>query len=274
MTDIAVVYRTAARHGRGSLARRPQPRVAVPLRGSPCPGRNASAEPGAARLVRIPAIPPDAVFLQSERAVTFREADAVVEEEARLTGLLATWLRGHLEHGSEEQRRANMELVLSAGGPLHLKRVAVEGLEDPEAPLIVRMSYAAPGVLHEAGANRVTTLPLPWYHRLVAAARPAGVRHAPLAISRPLRLECRTTVHAPAGFAVPASKDLAAEERGELISTTRSARPLRDVPTGVVIEAGLTRTTARLPADRAADYAAETERAGRLLEPTLVFQPR
>ncbi len=153
------------------------------------------------RIAQLPDYPGDSSVVDIERRIETSADGLAVEEKAAFSGILGGFMRGYLNALDPTFRRQGIEDILATGGfPPSLIEFEDEGLDDSDAPLVLRVQYRLTRGLHRAGGTLRAALPA-GVEKYVLGLRELPERTSPLMIAFPVVLRSSTRVLVPQGFA-------------------------------------------------------------------------
>jgi tetratricopeptide (TPR) repeat protein len=137
------------------------------------------------RLVSTPESPANCSMIVSKREVAFtNEKDADITENLTLTGAASMPIRGLLQAIEPADRNRQLLTMMNNKIPsLDLREAEVNGIDNPQEPLVLRLRYVVREQLKPAGSQLVGTLPAIWERMFVSAA-PVERRYTPFRIER------------------------------------------------------------------------------------------
>ncbi|MBI5434766.1 MAG: tetratricopeptide repeat protein [Planctomycetes bacterium] len=201
-------------------------------------------DPAEPRVVSLPTEPVDATAIWIRRTITpSGERDLTVEDELRAVGYEAARLRSVLGR-SKADSRAFVRRALAAVSAARLDSVEVDGADDPERELVLRIGYRVAGARVRIGELEHAPLPIGW-EKLLLSLTPEPDRRHPVRVSVPLVVETTATFRGttPLDEHVSGPAEVrGTDEFGRWTRTARSATedgvPVTVVESRVEIEAG------------------------------------
>jgi tetratricopeptide (TPR) repeat protein len=224
-------------------------------------------DPKEPRLQTIPPFPNESSTIATERTISFAtESDLDVQEEVIFTGVAASGLRSTLLLVEPPQRVLYLQRTMASEAPaVNLKEAKIEQLEDPQAPLRLRLHYVLKNRFHTAGDRLAGQLPAIW-ERLYVPADPADPRFSPFKLWIPTRLSSQATLTPPKGWQAAPAK----------LAPTKS--PFGEGSAEVVLEQGalrlkcaLSQRAGQFPAAQYSDYLQAAQQNRALVEANIVL---
>jgi hypothetical protein len=122
--------------------------------------------------------------------------------DAELDGLSATLARMGLRHKKEKEEKIAVEKMLgSLKTGTTLKDFQVSGLDEPLAPVKIKLEFHSPDYLIKQGKNLKFDIPIPLFSFFsIAAYFGTESREYPLAVGNARRLSCTINAHVPGNF--------------------------------------------------------------------------
>ncbi|MCE9612384.1 MAG: tetratricopeptide repeat protein [Chthoniobacter sp.] len=160
------------------------------------------------RLETIPDYPAGSSGVSAERDLTFpSETDLDVRENVSFTGYSASGMRNALQAVEAANRNRwllhNMTREIPA---LDLRDAQIENVDDPQAPLRLKLHYVLPRRFQNASGQLIGQLPSVW-ERWFLAGDPVEVRQTPFKVWMPVNFESRITLTPPPGWQASAVRE-------------------------------------------------------------------
>jgi tetratricopeptide (TPR) repeat protein len=219
-------------------------------------GRALLLDPENPRLISLPAEPVDATAFRVRRTITpSGERDLTVEEEVRAVGYEAARLRSVLGR-SKADSRAFVRRVLAAANAARLDRLEVDGADDPERELVLRIGYHVAGARVRIGELEHAPLPTGW-EKVLLSVTPEPDRRHPVRIAVPMVVETTATFRGTTPLDERVSGPAEVRGADEFGRWTRSARSATEDGAPVtIVESRFELEGGDWPAARHADLAA------------------
>ncbi len=198
------------------------------------------------RLVKTPPYADDQTLTITRDIALLPDGSADVTDRIAFVGRFAYDWRGWLRNRDADRRRDAVADQLQPYGVSRLTGFGLEGLDDPDQPLVIETRYRLPDALHAEGDRLTGRLPSPWALYYIDTA-PVDDRRAPFKLTRTWTLTADWTITPPPGMQLVGFDRRAA--RGETPFNTWSAEP-GGPPTAPRLEYGFTRRAGRFPADQ------------------------
>jgi hypothetical protein len=220
------------------------------------------------RFVRIRDYPADASLIRSLRTVQVtNQTDALVEEALTLEGIHGAMLREYLRSQPATARRSYIAALLKQSGA-EVIGLQIESLEQPQAPLVLKLVYAMRAQFHETGRDLVARPPA-CFEQTYLATEVIEKRVTPFRIATPLTLQASAIIRAPEGFRTKLAEPLAQTWNDRFV---RGQLDVVAEEKGRRLDYKLQEPAGRLaPGDYAA-FCATLGRASRDLSPRLTFE--
>ena len=158
------------------------------------------------RLLRTPAYAVGENALSVERVVrVLAPGEAKSAARARITstvswrGYPAASARMALRSSSAEHREALVRRWLPSAGLLEIESCSLRGLDAPDEPVVLHVTYVEEGTFQVSGGMILGRLSAPWEDPWLRA-EPCATRRAPFRLSMATTLDSRTTVVPPPGY--------------------------------------------------------------------------
>jgi hypothetical protein len=215
------------------------------------------------RMVRIPDHPAGARSISLDRQLRIAEDGAIHGVDTMtVTGSVAGYLRGWLRNLQASDRTSSVQRLLGGYGATELKVQAIDHLDDPQAPLVMRVAYRAVEPLHRERERMVGRLPVPWErHHLEPTA--TEERRFPFEIREPLRFSSSIELQWPRGYRLKTADPKAGGDTDPLRWSVQ--------PSGAKVELSLRLSRGVFSADRFAGYARELRSALEALRGPIVL---
>ncbi len=222
-------------------------------------------------LLRVPTLAGGENALSIEREVAVGDDGSIeVEEEVRLTGHAASWMRNWFRRNDEDGRRAGMSATISPHvGGIELVRLDARALEAVDDPVEISLAYRIADAWSSADGRLVGRLPASW-ERQYLLPRPVARRRSPFALEFPYSITAKTVVRCGEGRRLESD---APREAGGDSRFLRWSRLDRREPTCLTFEFGLEQRPGRHEAEAWPEFVAVTERAIDAARPALVARP-
>jgi hypothetical protein len=166
-------------------------------------------------------------------------------------------------------RRALVQYRLSGDKSSRLEDFAIQGLDSPETPLVLRVRYQVERALQSFDKQLVGPAPLSWERDALTASF-VDNRRSPFELL-PLAITAQVTVAAPAGFALPTAADLAQEHQDEFVRYTISPVTMEN---RLAWRLELARLPGRHAPARYDAYVDALTRLRRASQPQLILRPQ
>ncbi|MBN1670759.1 MAG: tetratricopeptide repeat protein [Kiritimatiellae bacterium] len=210
-------------------------------------------DPAMPRMRRLPAFRPEHCTVTCEREFTVADgADLDVRETVTLGGYYASHLRAELKDEEPANRQSTVQWKLSAeSGPVEVRALEVENLDEPDRPLVLRLAYRLAGRFHVEDGRCSGRLPALW-ERYYLVPGYVDKRLFPFVVAYPLRFTSRVRLTLPAGWQAPreAGPDAAGETAHLRWRIARPAPASGEVGVSALIEL----KAGRFPAEQYAGY--------------------
>jgi hypothetical protein len=228
-------------------------------------------DPEDPRLARLPDYPaPEPNVVVSRKVQIAGAADFQVEETLTLGGYYAGFMRSYLNALPASRRKSGVQSFLDdVGSGVELQSADVEGLQLPEAPLVVHLQYRLKRNLHGIEDRLAGAVPALWEHYYLASSY-APQRETPFKLDTPLHLNSRMELEVPAELSVASVAPPGGEHDGPFL------RWETEVDAGqenrVVVQCTLRRHAGRHPASAYADYHQACENARQACSPNIILR--
>jgi hypothetical protein len=179
------------------------------------PGRQSLLlDPDNPRFVRIPEYPTNSSSIHVNRSIELTNStDALIHEVVEFNGVIAGYMRQYLRNQAVSTRRAYIaaEFVGSFG---ELLDVAVKGLDQPESPCDLTLTYLVRGQFQGLEKQIVGNLPI-GFERTFLLNQPSEKRTSPFEVAAPLLIDAAVAMSLPSNLKAkpPADARQAAESR-------------------------------------------------------------
>jgi hypothetical protein len=153
------------------------------------------------RFVTIPCYPEVASVLELQRDVRVtNEGDLAVEENLKLTGVQAAYLRSYLKALPPASRRESFQRQMGLEDA-KLEKLELDSLDAPNAPLQAKLGYTSKRQFHRTESALSGALRAP-IERCYLMPAPTDNRLTPFEIRMPTLLKSRVSFQIPEGFRV------------------------------------------------------------------------
>jgi hypothetical protein len=219
------------------------------------------------RFVRIPDYPTNASLIQIERTIEFtNRSDALVSETLKFEGVHGAYLRNLLAGESSVARRSYIARFTSGSG--EILNLEINGIEQPELPLELKVTYLLRSQFHWAQKQLSGSLPA-GCENVYFAEEPVEKRLMPFEIAIPLTVETSVTVTPPDGYKARISGG-SPQGMTDSFVTCESKSETRG--NNLHFTARLFRPAGRFPASDYARHSAAVRDAVQQLEPRIVCE--
>lgn len=225
-------------------------------------------DPERPRLETIPDYSANSSGVSASRDITFpNETDLEVREQVSFTGPSASGMRSALQSIEAANRNRWLLQAMTRELPgVDLREAQIENVDDPQAPVRLKLHYLAPRRFQNAGGQLIGQLPSVW-ERWFLNGDPVQQRQTPFKVWIPVNFDTRITLTPPAGWQVGAGKESKLDRPFCAGSATSrvEARQLR-------LEARIAQRAGQFPASEYRAYLDATAAALRLVEPGIVLK--
>ncbi|HEY2952349.1 MAG TPA: transglutaminase-like domain-containing protein, partial [Verrucomicrobiae bacterium] len=227
-------------------------------------------DPENPRFITLPEAPTASGLISIAREIRLvNQTDAALRDQLTFTGVNASSLRYYLKAVDPAQRKAFAQRqLISSSRPIEIQDLQVDNLDDPQAPLLIRMSTLIRGQFQLLDDQLTGTLPAPWEHATLKV-EPIEARQTPFQLRYPIAFHVAVTLLTPDGFAPPSPEPLQralndpfATCRTTGLTTNRTTR----------LDLNFQQLPGRFAAPNYAAYRAATDQALQLLEPKITFK--
>lgn len=165
-------------------------------------------DPDRPRLETIPDYPAGSSTVIAERALTFpNETDLDVRENVTFTGYSASGMRNALQSVEAANRNRWLLQTMTRELPaLDLRDAQIENVDDPQAPLRLKLHYVVPRRFQNASGQLIGQLPSVW-ERWFLGGDPVEKRQTPFKVWMPVNFESRVTLTPPPGWQATAIRE-------------------------------------------------------------------
>jgi len=156
-------------------------------------------DPENPRFVRIPEYPTNASSVHVTRSIELTNStDALVHEDLAFNGVIGGYMRQYLRNQPVSTRRAYIaaEFVGNFG---ELLEMAVTGLDQPESPCDLTLTYLVRGQFQGLEKQIVGNLPL-GFERTFLLKQPTEKRVSPFEVAAPLLIDAAVTLSLPSNL--------------------------------------------------------------------------
>ena len=163
-------------------------------------------DPEHPRLETIPDYAAGTSAILATRDISFpTESDLEVRESVTFTGFSATGMRSSLQAVEAANRNRWLLQTMTRELPsVDLREAQIENVDDPQAPLLLKLRYLVPRRFQTAGGQLIGQLPTVW-ERWFLTGDPVEQRQTPFKVWIPSSLESHVTLTPPPGWqAAPA----------------------------------------------------------------------
>ena len=158
-------------------------------------------DPARPRLETIPDYATGSSGVLTARDISFpTESDLEVRESVTFTGFSASGMRSSLQAVEAANRHRWLLQTMTRELPaVDLREAQIENVDDPQAPLLLKLRYLVPRRFQTAGGQLIGQLPAIW-ERWFLAGDPVEQRQTPFKVWIPVNLESHVTLTPPAGW--------------------------------------------------------------------------
>lgn len=218
------------------------------------------------RFVHIAAYPTNASHIRTTRAVALtNQTDAVVQETVTLTGVHAGFLREYLRNQLPDRRRAYVSGAFIGSGS-QLTDVGFDGLELPQAPLAIHLTYLARGQFQSL-QNQIVGSPPLGFERTFLVNETIEKRVTPFEVAVPLTIEGDVTISVAPKFKPRPLREAPARTENGFVNCAAS---IATDEKGWRVNYRLFEPARRFPAAEYAEHCRAVQQAVELLKPRLV----
>ena len=164
-------------------------------------------DPEHPRLETIPDYAAGSSGVLATRDISFTtESDLEVHESVTFTGFSASRMRSSLQGVEAANRNRWLLQTMTRELPsVDLREAQIENVDDPQAPLHLKLRYLVPRRFQTAGAQLIGQLPTVW-ERWFLTGDPVEQRQTPFKVWIPVNLESHVTVTPPPGWQAAAAR--------------------------------------------------------------------
>jgi hypothetical protein len=220
------------------------------------------------RFVRIAEYPTNASHIQIDRTIQFtNQTEALVKETIKIEGIHAGYLRDYFVGVSAASRHFYVaEQFIS--GSTELLDLHIKGLDEPQEPLELQLTYFLRGQFHLMQNQLVGSLPL-GCERAYLVEDQVNKRTLPFEMAVPLTIDSVVTVRSPAGYKAKLSGESTHKTAGSFV-TYESASEAHDKNWRFNFH--LYRPKGRFGAEEYANHCRALQKAIHQFEPRLMYE--
>ena len=165
-------------------------------------------DPARPRLETIPDYAAGSSSVLTNRDITFpTESDLEVRESVIFTGLSASGVRSSLQGVEAANRNRWLLQTMTRELPtVDLREAQIENVDDPQAPLRLRLRYLVPRRFQAVGGQLIGQLPAVW-ERWFLNGDPVEQRQTPFKVWVPVSVESHVTLTPPPGWQAAAARE-------------------------------------------------------------------